>query len=244
MGLLKIKDLTKKFGGLTAVNSVNMEINDKQIVGIIGPNGAGKTTLFNCIAGALPLSSGSILFNNKEIGGKKPYEICQLGISRTFQVVRPFRSKTVLYNTMVGAFAQTNFLHEAEKIALDVLKFLNLYDKKNVLAKNLTLPELKRLELCRSLATNPKILLLDEVMAGLRPSEVAQMLPIIKKINNSGITIIIVEHIMQVIMNLSENIYVMNFGKIIAEGEPHLIAADEEVIKAYLGEEYVAAKSR
>ena len=242
MALLTVENVTKKFSGLTAVNAVNLTVDEGQIVGVIGPNGAGKTTLFNCIAGALAPTSGSIRFAGHEIAGKKPYEICQLGITRTFQVVKPFASKTVLYNTMVGAFATTNHLQEAEDKAIQVLEFLGLHKKKEVFAKSLTLPERKRLELARALATEPKLLLLDEVMAGLRPGEVTEMLPTIRKINQAGVTIVIVEHIMQAIMNLSEKIYVINFGKKIAEGEPLSVVADKEVIKAYLGEEYVATQ--
>ncbi|MCD8554418.1 ABC transporter ATP-binding protein [Seleniivibrio sp.] len=240
MALLEVKGVTKQFGGLTAVNSVDMEVQEGQIVGIIGPNGAGKTTLFSCIAGSHVPTKGSIKFNGTEIAGKKPYDICKLGVTRTFQVVKPFANKTVLYNTTVGAFAKTNRLDVAEEKAMEVLKLIDLYDKKDILAKNLTLPERKRLELARALATEPKLLLLDEVMAGLRPSEVAEMLPVIRKINSVGVSIIIVEHIMQAIMNLSEKVYVINFGKKIAEGDPHKVVADEEVIKAYLGDEYVA----
>lgn len=242
MALLEIKNVTKKFSGLVAVHEFSMSVQQGQIVGVIGPNGAGKTTLFNCIAGALPPTSGSILFNGQEIAGKKPYQICQAGVTRTFQVVKPFASKSVLYNTMVGAFANTQHLHEAESKAIEVLKFLDLYGKKEVISASLTLPERKKLELARALATEPKLLLLDEVMAGLRPSEVTEMLPIIRKINETGVTIVIVEHIMQAIMNLSEKIYVISFGKKIAEGDPHDVVADEEVIKAYLGDAYVATQ--
>lgn len=242
MSLLEVTRVTKKFSGLIAVNEVSMNVESGQIVGVIGPNGAGKTTLFNCIAGALPPTSGSIVFDGKEIAGKKPYEICRLGVTRTFQVVKPFASKTVLYNTMVGAFAHVKHLHEAERKALEVLEFLELDHKKDVVSKSLTLPERKKLELARALATEPKLLLLDEVMAGLRPTEVTDMLPIIRKINETGVTIVIVEHIMQAIMSLSEKIYVVNFGKKIAEGDPHDVVADVEVIKAYLGDEYVATQ--
>lgn len=241
MALLEVTNLVKKFGGLMAVHQVDMSVQEGQIVGVIGPNGAGKTTLFNCIAGACPHTSGSIRFKGQEIAGKKPYDVCALGITRTFQVVKPFANKSVLYNTMVGAFAKTNRLAEAEEKSLEVLKFIDLYSKKDVLSKKLTLPERKRLELARALATEPKLLLLDEVMAGLRPVEVTEMLPIIRKIRERGVTIIIVEHIMQAIMQLSEHIFVINFGKKIAEGDPQSIASNVEVIKAYLGDEYVAA---
>jgi branched-chain amino acid transport system ATP-binding protein len=242
MALLKVQSVTKRFSGLTAVNAVDLDVEEGQIVGVIGPNGAGKTTLFNCIAGALPPTSGSINFAGHEIAGKKPYEICRLGITRTFQVVKPFASKTVLYNTMVGAFANTQHLKEAKEQALEVLEFLGMHKKQDVFAKSLTLPERKRLELARALATKPKLLLLDEVMAGLRPGEVTEMLPTIRKINERGVTIVIVEHIMQAIMNLSEKIYVISFGKKIAEGEPLEVVSNEEVIKAYLGDEYVATQ--
>lgn len=242
MALLTVENVTKKFSGLTAVNAVSLEVEQGQIVGVIGPNGAGKTTLFNCIAGALAPTSGNILFAGHEIAGQRPYEICRLGITRTFQVVKPFASKTVLYNTMVGAFATTNHLDEAREKALEVLRFLGMEKKQDVFAKSLTLPERKRLELARALATEPKLLLLDEVMAGLRPGEVTEMLPTIRKINERGVTIVIVEHIMQAIMNLSEKIYVISFGKKIAEGAPLDVVTDEEVIKAYLGDEYVATQ--
>jgi branched-chain amino acid transport system ATP-binding protein len=242
MALLTVENVTKKFSGLVAVNAVDLKVEEGQIVGVIGPNGAGKTTLFNCIAGALAPTSGSIRFAGQEIAGKKPYDICQLGITRTFQVVKPFASKTVLYNTMVGAFATTSHLKEAEEQALEVLEFLGMRKKRDVFAKSLTLPERKRLELARALATKPKLLLLDEVMAGLRPGEVTEMLPTIRKINETGVTIVIVEHIMQAIMNLSENIYVISFGKKIAEGDPLTVVSNEDVIKAYLGDEYVATQ--
>ena len=239
MTLLETKNVTKRFGGLTAVNEVNIRVEKGQIVGIIGPNGAGKTTLFNCIAGAFPPTSGEILLEGQQISGKKPYQTCGLGISRTFQVVKPFAQKTVLYNVMVGAFAKTNVPGHAREKALEVLDFLQLSPKKDIAAKNLTLPDRKRLELARALATEPKILLLDEVMAGLRPSEIGDMIKLIGKIRDSGVTILVVEHLMQAIMSLSDNIFVLNFGELIAQGTPAEIASNDEVIKAYLGDAYV-----
>jgi branched-chain amino acid transport system ATP-binding protein len=238
MSLLETQNVTKRFGGLTAVSSVNLKVEEGQIVGVIGPNGAGKTTLFNCIAGAFPPSSGDILLEGRSIAGKRPFQACGLGISRTFQVVKPFAQKTVLYNVMVGAFAKTNVPGRARDKALEVLEFLQLAPKKDILAKNLTLPDRKRLELARALATEPKILLLDEVMAGLRPSEVGDMIGLIGKIRDSGVTILVVEHLMQAIMSLSDNIFVLNFGELIAQGTPAQIANNEEVIKAYLGDAY------
>ena len=239
MTLLETRNVTKRFGGLTAVNEVNIRVEKGQIVGIIGPNGAGKTTLFNCIAGAFPPTSGEILLEGQQISGKKPYQTCGLGISRTFQVVKPFAQKTVLYNVMVGAFAKTNVPGHAREKALEVLEFLQLTPKKDIAAKNLTLPDRKRLELARALATEPKILLLDEVMAGLRPSEIGDMIGLIGKIRDSGVTILVVEHLMQAIMSLSDNIFVLNFGELIAQGTPAQIAGNDEVIKAYLGDAYV-----
>ncbi|WP_020675038.1 ABC transporter ATP-binding protein [Geopsychrobacter electrodiphilus] len=242
MALLEVKQVTKRFGGLVAVNDVSLTVEEGQIIGIIGPNGAGKTTLFNCIAGAFPPSDGQIKFEGQEIGGKKPHQICKLGLSRTFQVVKPFASKTVLYNVTVGAFAKTSRRSEAEAKALKVLEFLQMADKKDVLAKHLTLPERKRLELARALATEPTMLLLDEVMAGLRFSEIEVMIEVLKKIRAAGVTLVIVEHIMQAIMSLSDHIYVLNFGGLIAQGAPAEIAQNQEVIKAYLGDDYVTVE--
>ncbi len=239
MPILKTEKVTKKFGGLIAVKDMDFEVNEGEIVGIIGANGAGKTTFFNCISGFLRPTSGKIVFDGKDITNYKPYQVCALGIARTFQIVRPFLNKSVLYNVMVGGFAKTQKKTEALDIALNTLKLLNLSDKESILAKNLTLLERKRLELARALATKPKLLLLDEVMAGLRPQEVQDMLGIVKQINNAGITIVIIEHIMQVIMSVSDKIYAMNFGEKIACGAPKDVAKDEKVIKSYLGDEYV-----
>lgn len=242
MALLEVKNVFKRFGGLVAVNNVSLTVAENQIIGIIGPNGAGKTTLFNCIAGAFPPSEGQILFEGSEIGGRKPHQICALGLSRTFQVVKPFASKTVLYNVTVGAFAKTDRRADAEAKAIKVLEFLQMDEKKDVLAKHLTLPERKRLELARALATEPTMLLLDEVMAGLRFSEIEVMIDVLKKIRATGVTLVIVEHIMQAIMALSDHIYVLNFGGLIAQGPPAEIAQNQEVIKAYLGDDYVTAE--
>ncbi len=239
MSILKTEKLTKKFGGLVAVKNIDFEVNEKEIVGIIGANGAGKTTLFNCISGNLKPTSGKVIFDNKDITGHKPYEIAKLGLARTFQIVRPFINKSVLYNVTVGAFLRTNQKPEAIERAKEIINFLNLSNKMEVLAKNLSLPERKRLELARALATRPALLLLDEVMAGLRPAEIKDMLKIIEKINKEGITIVIIEHIMQVIMSVSNRIYCMNFGEKIASGTPKEVTKDKNVIKAYLGDEYV-----
>jgi branched-chain amino acid transport system ATP-binding protein len=241
MKLLEIDRLTKNFGGLRAVDKLNLTIEEGMIFGLIGPNGAGKSTAFNCIAGLYSATSGRVVYKGDEITNLKPYEVCRRGIARTFQLVKPFPTKSVLKNVTVGGFLRSKNTDEAEEKALEVLEFVGLMDKKEVLGKSLTIADRKRLELARALATDPTLLLLDEVMAGLRPAEVEQVITIIRKINERGITIFLIEHIMQAIMSLSDLIVVIHYGKKIAEGQPEEIASNEQVIKAYLGEEYVLA---
>ena len=241
MQILKIIDMTKDFGGLRAVDHLNLSIESGQILGLIGPNGAGKSTAFNCIAGVYPPTAGTIAFAGNKINGKKPWDLCKSGLARTFQIVKPFVSKSVLYNVTVGSFIATNNRGEAEAKALQVLEDLNFSAKKDLCAGNLTIADRKRLEIARALATGPKLLLLDEVMAGLRPSEVDEMVAIIKHLRERGITIFVIEHIMRAIMALSDWIVVIQFGRKIAEGTPDQIATDENVIKAYLGEDYVVS---
>ncbi len=241
MQILNVTDMTKDFGGLRAVDNLSLTIDKGQILGLIGPNGAGKSTAFNCIAGVFAPTAGSVTFNGEKINGKKPWNLCKNGLARTFQIVKPFASKSVLYNVTVGAFIATGNRKAAEAKALGVLEELSFADKKDVLSGNLTIADRKRLEIARALATGPKLLLLDEVMAGLRPSEVDEMVAIIKHLRDSGVTIFVIEHIMRAIMALSDRIVVIQFGKKIAEGSPAQIASDENVIKAYLGEDYAVS---
>jgi len=241
MALLQVSGMTKEFGGLRAVDSLDLTIEKGQILGLIGPNGAGKSTAFNCIAGVYAPTRGEITFNGERINGRKPWDLCKKGLARTFQIVKPFASKSVLYNVMVASFVTTNSRAVAEEKALKVLEALNFSSKKDTLSGNLTIADRKRLEIARALATEPELLLLDEVMAGLRPNEVDEMVQVLKTIRQQGTTIFVIEHIMRAIMALSDRIVVIQFGKKIAEGSPKEIANNENVIKAYLGEDYVAA---
>jgi branched-chain amino acid transport system ATP-binding protein len=241
MTILQVEKMTKQFGGLRAIDSLDLSIEKGQILGLIGPNGAGKSTAFNCIAGAMAPTSGTVLFNGERINGQKPWNLCKKGLARTFQIVKPFASKSVLYNVVVASFITTNNRKVAEKKALSTLEYLDFTDKKDILAGNLTIADRKRLEIARALATEPKLLLLDEVMAGLRPNEVDELVNLMKALRDRGITIFLIEHIMRAVMALSDRIVVIQFGKKIAEGVPKEIANDEKVISAYLGEDYVAS---
>jgi branched-chain amino acid transport system ATP-binding protein len=239
--ILELKKVKKSFGGIKAVDDFSLSVEEGEIVGLIGPNGAGKSTLFNCVAGVFPPTAGEIIFRGEKINGQKPWDLCRKGLARTFQIVKPFASKTVLYNVMVGSFAITDKTAEAEKGALEVLRYLHMENQKDTRAGNLTIADRKRLEIARALATRPKLLLLDEVMAGLRPTEVDEMVAIIKRMREGGMTVFVIEHIMRAIMALSDRIAVLHFGTKIAEGGPHDVAHDERVIKAYLGDDYGSA---
>ena len=241
MSLLELRNICMDFGGLRAIDSLSLSIDEGKILGLIGPNGAGKSTAFNCVAGVYKPTSGEIWFDGANITGAKPWDLCRAGLARTFQIVKPFASKTVLYNVMVGAFARTDRTDEAEAIALDVLKSLHLEHKKDFKSGALTIADRKRLEIARAMATKPKLLLLDEVMAGLRPTEVDEMIDVFRAVRDSGVTIFVIEHIMRAIMALSDELVVIQFGRKISEGKPEAVAKDENVIKAYLGDEYVAS---
>jgi branched-chain amino acid transport system ATP-binding protein len=241
MAILDIQNVSKHFGGLKAVDQVSLTIEKGQIYGLIGPNGAGKSTLFNCVAGSFAPTIGNVIFKDRDITGMKPWNICRIKVARTFQIVKPFQTKTVLFNAMVGAFIRSNNVAEVRDMALDSLEKFHLADKRNQLAKNLTIADRKRLEFARALATDPELLLLDECMAGLRPNEVDETLDVIRWIRDKGVTIFMIEHIMRAIMSVSDKITVIQFGRKIMDGTPQEVAKDERVIKAYLGESYGAA---
>jgi len=238
MPLLEVKSLTKSFGGLEAVKDVTFSLQQGEILGLIGPNGAGKTTIFNLITGFLRPDQGDILFRGKEIGGKGPHKISQRGITRTFQTAKSFPHMTTLDNVMVGGFIHNRKPKNVRQKATEILEFTGLMSEKDKLAENLTIGNSRRLEIAKALSVDPTLLLLDEVIAGLNPTETEEAIDIIRKIRNSGISILIVEHVMHAIMSLSDRIVVLNYGRIIAQGKPEVIIKDKEVIEAYLGEEY------
>jgi len=240
MSLMEAKGVTRRFGGLTAVNAVDFRVEQGEIVGLIGPNGAGKTTFFNLISGFLRPDEGEIRFDGQSIIGHKPSDICKRGMTRTFQIVKPFPEMTVTDNVMVGAFNHHRDRAAARAKASEVIELVGLGPQAAKLGRELTVAGRKRVELAKALATEPKLMLLDEVMAGLTPSEVAGMIEVLGRVRSAGVTMVIVEHVMQVIMNLSDRIYVLHHGEAIAEGAPDQIVSDAKVTKAYLGESFVA----
>jgi branched-chain amino acid transport system ATP-binding protein len=236
MSLLEIREVSKRFGGLAALTGVSYSVNKGEILGLIGPNGAGKTTLFNVVNGFYPPSKGEVLFRGERISHLQPYQICKFGIGRTFQVVRPLQRMTVLDNVIASAFLRAKNKEEAKEMALEALRFTGLYEDKDLISKGLPLGKRKKLEITRALATKPEMLLLDESFAGLNPSEQNELIDIIRQIRAKGITIMIIEHHMKVIMSLSDRVVVLNYGQKIAEGTPKEIGTNPLVIEAYLGD--------
>jgi len=238
MRILEGKKVTIHFGGLAALQNVDFHLNQGEVVGLIGPNGAGKTTLLNLISGFLAPTSGVIKFKGEKVNGLKRHQICRRGIARTFQSVKLFGNMTVPVNVLLGSLfgkARDVGRLDSEQEAMTILKFVGLSEKKNTLAKDLTLTDQKRLELARALATMPELLLLDEVMAGLNPAEVISAIKLIKEINGKGITILMVEHVMRAIMSISDRIIVLHHGEKVAEGPPPEIIENRKVIETYLG---------
>ncbi len=236
--LLEVRGATKRFRGLVAVDAVSLSVAEGEIFAVIGPNGAGKTTLFNIIAGVYRPDSGSVAFAGRDVTGLSPEAICAAGLARTFQIVRPFPGLSVFENALIGGLAHGAAIDDARIVAGDTLRLMELWDKRNQKAGSLTLPDRKRLEVARALATGPRLLLLDEVMAGLRPTETDRMVAVLRMLNRErGLTLVLIEHVMRAVMALAGRIHVLHHGATIAEGSPEAVTRDPAVISSYLGTE-------
>ena len=238
--MLELIAASKHFRGLKAVSEASLRVERGEIVALIGPNGAGKTTLFNLVAGVFPPSSGRIVFEGRDIAGLRPDLTCKAGIGRTFQIVKPFADMTVIENVMVGGFRGTRDEGVSRSRSEAALRSLGMWGLRSRMAAGLTLPDRKRLEVARALATQPKLLLLDEVMAGLRPTETDEMVAVFKRLNaEEGVTILLIEHVMRAVMALAQRVYVLHHGEIIASGKPAEVTRDSRVLESYLGSEAV-----
>jgi len=237
MSIFEVIGLNKRFGGLWALRDVSFQTAKGEILGIIGPNGAGKTTLFNLITGFIPSTSGQVLYKGTNIVGKRPDEISTLGITRTFQITQPFMDLNVIDNVMIGAFLRTNSTFQAGTRAEQFIEAVGLSQRKKVRAKYLNIIERKRLEIAKAISTEPQILLLDEVMAGLRPHEIQEAIELIMRLRNQGITFLVIEHVMKAIMSISDRILVLHHGEVISIGTVEEVTHNPQVIEAYLGED-------
>jgi branched-chain amino acid transport system ATP-binding protein len=236
--MLEVRHISKSFRGLRAVRDASFEVPEGDINGLIGPNGAGKTTIFNMVAGVYAPDSGEILFGGERIDGLRPHQVCAAGIGRTFQIVKPFAGLSVLDNVIVGALQRSKNVRAARAFSHAILEKLGLAPKRDLPASSLTLPDRKRLEVARALATRPRLLLLDEVMAGLRPTECDQMVQVFRELNRAeGLTILLIEHVMRAVMALAKHIGVLHHGEVIARGTPEQVVRDPAVLECYLGEE-------